>query len=85
MKLLEITQGLGVRCHQYVCDTQLYFFYSRWDSECSEQVSGFGNGLLMGANTLKLNPVKTEMLFIGGAVSQGVGMQHVLDRVEFCH
>lgn len=42
-------------------------------------------GCRVGANTLKLNPVKTEMLFIGGAVLQGVGIQHVLDRVEFCH
>lgn len=49
-------------------------------NRCLDSVMG-----CRGANTLKLNPVKTEMLFIGGAVLQGVGMQHVLERVEFYH
>ena len=60
----EIVQSLGVRCHQYADDTQLYFSIT---SKSEEPVSSLDQCLVslmnwMKVNEQKLNPDEPEVL-----------------------
>uniref|UniRef100_A0A670ISM5 Reverse transcriptase domain-containing protein n=1 Tax=Podarcis muralis TaxID=64176 RepID=A0A670ISM5_PODMU len=70
----EIIRGFGLGVHQYADDTQLYLSFKSEPvkavkvlCECLEAVGGW-----MVANGLKLNPDKTEVLFLGNRGRAGV-------------
>ncbi|KAF7248327.1 putative uncharacterized transposon-derived protein F52C9.6 [Varanus komodoensis] len=69
----EVIRRCGLWNHQYADDTQLYLSFSTNPglavavlNRCLAEVMGW-----MRANTLKLNPDKTEVLLVGGS---GLGM-----------
>uniref|UniRef100_A0A670IP01 Reverse transcriptase domain-containing protein n=1 Tax=Podarcis muralis TaxID=64176 RepID=A0A670IP01_PODMU len=79
----EIIRGFGLGVHQYADDTQLNLSFKSepvkavkvlW--ECLEAVGGW-----MAANRLRLNPDKTEVLFLGDRGRAGVGDSLVLNGV----
>uniref|UniRef100_A0A670II88 Reverse transcriptase domain-containing protein n=1 Tax=Podarcis muralis TaxID=64176 RepID=A0A670II88_PODMU len=79
----EIIRGFGLGVHQYADDTQLYLSFKSEPvkavkvlCECLEAVGGW-----MAANRLRLNPDKTEVLFLGDRERVGVGDSLVLNGV----
>ncbi|XP_053224999.1 uncharacterized protein LOC128403884 [Podarcis raffonei] len=75
--LAQIIRSLGLGCHQYADDTQLYLLMGgHTDSapntltRCLEAVAGWFRG-----SRLKLNPSKTEVLWLG---QNGMGMRDQL-------
>uniref|UniRef100_A0A670IWM0 Reverse transcriptase domain-containing protein n=1 Tax=Podarcis muralis TaxID=64176 RepID=A0A670IWM0_PODMU len=75
--LAQIVQSFGLGCHQYADDTQLYLLMDgHTDSapntltRCLEAVAGWFHG-----SQLKLNPSKTEVLWLG---RDGMGMRDQL-------
>uniref|UniRef100_A0A670J261 Reverse transcriptase domain-containing protein n=1 Tax=Podarcis muralis TaxID=64176 RepID=A0A670J261_PODMU len=79
----EIIRGFGLGVHQYADDTQLYLSFNSKPvkavkvlCECLEAVGGW-----MAANRLRLNPDKTEVLFLGDRGWAGVGDSLVLNGV----
>ena len=65
----EVLRGFGAKCHQYADDTQLYFPVTTESGEavqvldqCLDSVIGW-----MRVNKLKLNPGKTESLWVSGS------------------
>uniref|UniRef100_A0A670HRU4 Reverse transcriptase domain-containing protein n=1 Tax=Podarcis muralis TaxID=64176 RepID=A0A670HRU4_PODMU len=79
----EIIKGFGLGVHQYADDTQLYLSFKSEPvkavkvlCECLEAVGGW-----VAANRLRLNPVKTEVLFLGDRRRAGVEDSLVLNGV----
>uniref|UniRef100_A0A670JM86 Reverse transcriptase domain-containing protein n=1 Tax=Podarcis muralis TaxID=64176 RepID=A0A670JM86_PODMU len=79
----EIVRGFGLGVHQYADDTQLYLSFKSEPvkavkvlCECLEAVGGW-----MAANRLRLNPDKTEVLFLGDRTRAGVEDSLVLNGV----
>ena len=79
----EIIRGFGLGVHQYADDTQLYLSFKSEPvkavkvlCECLEAVGGW-----MAANRLRLNPDKTEVLFLGDRRRAGVEDSLVLNGV----
>uniref|UniRef100_A0A670I7A7 Reverse transcriptase domain-containing protein n=1 Tax=Podarcis muralis TaxID=64176 RepID=A0A670I7A7_PODMU len=79
----EIIRGFGLGVHQYADDTQLYLSFKSEPvkavkvlCECLEAVGGW-----MAANRLRLNPDKTEVLFLGDRTRAGVEDSLVLNGV----
>uniref|UniRef100_A0A670HMU9 Reverse transcriptase domain-containing protein n=1 Tax=Podarcis muralis TaxID=64176 RepID=A0A670HMU9_PODMU len=79
----EIIRRFGLGVHQYADDTQLYLSFKSEPvkavkvlCECLEAVGGW-----MTANRLRLNPDKTEVLFLGDRRRAGVEDSLVLNGV----
>lgn len=73
MKLLgQIIQGLGVGCHQYADDTQLFISLPTHSREAVEvlELCLEAVGVWMRVNKLKLNPEKTEVLLVIKSLKQ---------------
>uniref|UniRef100_A0A670I451 Reverse transcriptase domain-containing protein n=1 Tax=Podarcis muralis TaxID=64176 RepID=A0A670I451_PODMU len=76
----EIIRRFGLGVHQYADDTQLYLSFKSEPvkvlCECLEAVGGW-----MAANRLRLNPDKTEVLFLGDRRRASVEDSLVLNGV----
>lgn len=77
--LHEAIQRLGLSCHLYADDTQLYPMLPADLRNC-KQVPG-GNFGMDATNQLKLTSNKMKVLLVGGRFAQEIAMSPILDGV----
>ena len=74
----EIVWNVGVQCHQYADDIQLYFLLPHKSEEAASALDSCLVSVMdwMRVNKLKLKPKKTELLLVSRKADQGIGIQY---------
>lgn len=82
MNLLgEIFRGFGLRCHQYIDDTQLLYIHPKRAEDTLNWCLEVGGKGYMRMNKLKIKPNKMQVLLVGLVLEPVDGISPVLDEI----